>query len=419
MSENEKADYDLVSWLAMLCAGNRIGLLLRMACPKHGHPPNAFPAGSIEARKLGLLITILHYGFQVWSLYALVGLGLLYYSQKYNSPYRISSLLYPILGKKTEGHIGSFVDVLAIVAILFGVATTLGLGVQQINGGLNYLWKIPVSTEVQIVLILSITLVATWSVVSGVDKGIRILSLSTAGLCLLILAFVAFQLPVMENLKAILIAEKDYLINFIPLSLSLETVKNREWQQNWTTFYWSWWIAWSPFVGMFIARISKGRTLREYILGTMLAPAMFCSIWIVIFSTLAQKIADNDGGKLMGVIDSNFSEAFSFFLDALPFSEVTSTLTLILLVGFFVTSSDSGSLVVDMLAAKGNPHPPVWQRVFWSLLEGALAATLLLAGGLNALQAGSLLSTLPFGLVIIGTIFSLPISFLKDTKKVD
>ena len=167
---------------------------------------------------------------------------------------------------------------------------------------------------------------------------------------------------------------------------------------------------------MFIARISKGRTLREYILGTMLAPAIFCSIWITVFSNLAQSVASNDGGKLFAVIDSNFSEAFFIFLDALPYKHISSALTLVLLVGFFVTSSDSGSLVVDMLAAKGNPHPPVWQRVFWSLLEGCLAATLLLAGGLKALQAGSLLSTLPFGFVIIATLLTLPLTFIRESS---
>ena len=412
--------YSLVSWLAMLfTAGIGIGLLYYGMAEPLSHslqPPNNLEASSLAAHKFGVGITMLHYGVQVWALYSIVGLGLLFYHTQYDLPYRISSLLYPILGERVHGFLGSLVDIMSIVAILFGVATTLGLGVEQINGGLTYIWGIPMAAGIQICLITVITITATISVVTGLDKGIRLLSLATASLSLILLAFIAGQNAMDELVLSIFEGGAYYVTNFLSLSLSMETIANKDWQKNWTTFYWAWWIAWSPFVGMFIARISKGRSLRQYICGTMLIPALFCGIWIMVFSHTAASVAAADGGKLIESIRNNFSVSFFTFLQGLPLSKAASISTLMLLVGFFVTSSDSGSLVVHMLAAKGNPKPAAWQRVFWSLLEGALAATLLMAGGLKALQAGSMLSTVPFGFVIIGLLISLPMKFIKATR---
>ena len=413
-------EFSNTSWLAMLfTAGIGIGLLYYgVAEPLYhiANPPNGAPAHSKEAIELATSITLLHYGLHVWALYSLVGLGLIYYTSEYGLPTRISSLLYPIIGKRVSGPIGSLVDIIAIVAILFGVATTLGLGVQQINGGLEYLWGIPNDTFVQVGLIMSITLVATLSVVTGVDKGILLLSLGTMALSIALVVFVMAQSDLGNLLSDVARGGSQYVTNLIPLSLSQETLANTKWQQNWTTFYWAWWIAWAPFVGMFIARISRGRTLRQYIVGTMFAPAGFCGIWILVFAHQAMAVATSDGGALLTSVNTQFSVAFFQFLDGLPMSKVVSGMTLFLLIGFFVTSSDSGSLVVDMLASKGNPNPPVWQRVFWGLTEGFLAAILLLAGGLTALQAGSLVSTLPFGIIVLAVVVSLPIRLYKATK---
>ena len=415
------AEFSLASWFTMLfTAGMGIGLLYYgMAEPVlHSlNSPTGLDKASEAAIKQGFLISLLHLGIFPWSIYSMVGLGLLFLTQRYDLPQRISSLLYPILGNRINGPIGSLVDVLAIIAVLFGIATTLGVGIEQMSSGIHFLWDIPDTRLVQVTLIAIITLIATGSVVSGLGKGVKILSVATTILSLFLLVLVVSQNPLLDQAILQWDIHSSFIKEIIPLGLSLETKQNSEWQKNWTTFYWSWWIAWAPFVGMFIARISRGRTMREYVLGSVLVPAGFCSFWTISFGYAAHKLATKEEGRLYETIQNNFDNSFFEFITSLPLAEFTGPLTVLILVGFFVTSLDSGSLVVDIIASKGDLNPRLWKRVFWSLTEGALAATLLMAGGLKALQAGSLLSAIPFGIVMLALAVSLITTFIKITTR--
>lgn len=419
----EKPEFSFPAWMAMLfTAGIGIGLLYYgMAEPMLHNlksPSGATPY-SKEAYEQAFHMVFLHYGAHPWAVYSLVGLAVLYYTHKYDLSLRISSLLHPLLGERVNQWPGTLVDITAILAVLAGVSTTLGIGVQQINGGLHYLWDVDIDRSVQVALIIGITLLATFSVVSGLDKGILGLSLATAGTSVVLLFFVIWQNPFSDQVSHFWEVSRGFFVDYIPYALSLKTRDNPSWQQNWTTFYWAWWIAWAPFVGMFIARISGGRSLRQYIMGTLMIPSGFCCFWIASFGYAAFAAAGKGSNGLENTVVNEFSVSFFEFLSLLPFSEFTSALTVVLLIGFFVTSSDSGSLVVDIIAAKGNPHPPVWQRIFWSFMEGALAATLLLVGGLSALQAGSLLSALPFGVVVVVVAFTLVGNMIKDSARVE
>ncbi|MGM0403073.1 MAG: BCCT family transporter, partial [Thermodesulfobacteriota bacterium] len=292
--------------------------------------------------------------------------------------------------------------ILATVATLFGVATSLGLGVQQVNAGLDHLLGIGQSPTIQVFLIGGITMIATWSVVKGLDKGIRRLSeinITIAGLLALFVLLVGPTLFVMNGL----LENIGYYFQYLPkLSTWNETYEQSEWQHGWTIFYWSWWIAWSPFVGMFIARVSHGRTIRQFILGVLLVPTFITFLWITIFGNTALFIEMFGGGGISRVVQENIPVSLFVLLENFPLSAITSTLGIIVIITFFVTSSDSGSMVIDIITSGGNPDPPVLSRLFWAIMEGVVASVLLIGGGLVALQTATITTGLPFAAVILG-----------------
>lgn len=410
--DHAEPQYSFPTWFAMLfSAGYGIALLFfGVAEPvlHYSAPPSGAPE-TVAAARQAMQIAYFHWGFHIWGIYGLVGLALAYFAFRHGLPLSIRSALYPLIGERIYGPIGHAVDVFAILGTLFGLATTLGLSVTQINAGLNYLWPaVPVSTTVQVIAIAIITLGATASVVAGMDKGIKNLSVLNMTLAVTLMAFVFFAGPTIHILNAFMQNTGAYLSGIVERTFNLQAYTHSDWIGNWTLFIFGWTIAWAPFVGMFIARISRGRTLRQFVFGVLLVPTMFTFLWFSIFGDTALHLIMNEGLTSL-VTDVQTDKAVALFklFDQLPASFLISSITVLLIITFFVTSSDSGSLVVDSLASGGMAETPVWQRIFWAFLEGTIAAVLLLAGGLSALQTMTIASALPFSIIMIAAALGL------------
>ncbi len=405
-----RPEFSRTGWFAMLfSAGMGIGLLFYSVAEPMFHfisSPLAEP-GTTDAARRAMDVTFLHWGLHPWAIYTLVGLALAFFAFNKGLPLSIRSVFYPVLGEKIHGPIGNLVDILATVATLFGVATSLGLGVQQVNAGLDHLFGIGQSSTIQVLLIIGITALATWSVLAGLSAGIRRLSEINLVLAVVLCLFVLFVGPTLFILNAF--GENlGHYIQYLPeLSTWNETYETSTWQNSWTVFYWGWWIAWSPFVGMFIARVSYGRTIREFILGVLFVPTLITFAWLTIFGNSALQVEMVGGGGIARAVQENIPVALFVLLENFPLQKITSMLTVVVIITFFVTSSDSGSMVIDIITAGGNPDPPKLQRLFWALLEGAVAAALLTGGGLVALQTAAISTGLPFALVLLFMIYSL------------
>ena len=404
-------DFPYGSWLAMLfAAGMGIGLMFFAVAEPIMHftaPPEAEPR-SIAAQRESMLVTFFHWGIHAWAIYAVVGLALAYFGYRYNLPLTIRSGLYPLLKERINGPIGHAVDIFAICGTMFGLATSLGFGVLQINAGLNYLTGFPVSTTVQVGLIAVVTAIASVSVVTGLDRGVRRLSELNLMLALALMVFVLAVGPTALILQTFVQNIGLYLDKFLLKTFNIYAYEPKPWIDAWTLFYWAWWISWSPFVGMFIARISRGRTVREFAVAVLFIPAGFTFLWMTVFGNTAIFVDTTmAGGALAAAVSGDVSVALFQFFEYLPFSAVTSTIAVLLVAVFFVTSSDSGSLVIDTIAAGGDTGTPALQRLFWCVLEGVVAAVLLVAGGLAALQSATIASALPFTVIMLVLCWSL------------
>lgn len=415
-------DYSFLSWFAMLfSAGIGIGLLFYGIAEPVTHflaPPDADPR-TVEAAKEAMQITFFHWGVHGWAVYATVGLILAYFSFRHNLPLTIRSALYPLIGDRIHGPIGHVVDVFAVVGTLFGVAVSLGIGASQVNAGLNHLFDVPFGTTTQVILIALITACATVSVVLGLDAGIKKLSELNMILAVTLLLFVILLGPTALFLSSFVENIGLYLETVVTRSFRLDAYQDdHTWLGNWTLFYWGWWISWSPFVGIFIARISRGRTIREFILGVLLVPTAFTFIWMTAFGNSALALELNGSGAgLADMIENNLPLGIFAFLETLPFSGFVSFITIILVITFFVTSSDSGSLVIDTITSGGHLNPPVWQRIFWAITQGIVAAVLMVGGGLGALQSATVTSALPFTFVIMFACIGLLKGLRMETAK--
>jgi choline/glycine/proline betaine transport protein len=403
--DDAEPDFPYLSWLAMLfAAGMGIGLMYFAVAEPVQHyaaPPDVEP-GTFAAAREGMVITFIHWGVHAWAIYAVVGLSLAYFAHRKGLPLTLRSGLHPLLGRRINGPIGDAVDIFAICGTLFGIATSLGLGVAQINSGLNYLTGLPTGPWIQVGLIALVMAAATVSVLTGLDRGVRRLSELNLVIAVGLMLFVLIAGPTGFLLKAFVQNFGLYLDHFFERTFNLYAYEPRGWMADWTLFYWAWWIAWSPFVGMFIARISRGRTVREFAAGVLLVPTGFTFLWMTVFGNTA--IAIDMGvaaGAITQAVQTDLSTALFRFFEYLPGTAITSTLAVLLVAVFFVTSADSGSLVIDTIASGGADDTPRWQRVYWCSLEGLAAALLLLAGGLGALQAATLVAALPFAIIMI------------------
>lgn len=403
--DDAEPDFPYVSWLAMLfAAGMGIGLMyFAVAEPiQHYIAPPVGKGGTVAAAREAMAITFHHYGVHAWAVYCLVGLSLAYFSHRKGLPLTLRSGLHPLLGKRINGVTGDLIDIFAVCGTVFGVSTSLGFGVSQMSAGLAYNYGLPDTLAVQLVIIALVMGAATLSVLSGADKGIRRLSELNLTLAVLLMLFVLICGPTLFLLNALVQNFGHYLDRFFERTFTLYAYEPRAWLADWTLLYWAWWISWSPFVGMFIARISRGRTIREFVTGVLFVPSGFTFLWMTVFGNTAISIdMGAAGGAISHAVQENLSTALFHFLEYLPGSAFTATLAIALVAVFFITSADSGALVIDTLASGGEEDTPRWQRVYWCILLGLTAALLLLAGGLGALQTATLLAALPFCIIML------------------
>jgi choline/glycine/proline betaine transport protein len=404
----------------LLSAGMGIGLMFwSVGEPMFhfGSPSPMFGAvepESPEAAQAAMGVTYFHWGLHPWAIYAIVGLGLAFFAYNRGLPLTIRSVFYPLLGNRIYGFWGNLIDVLSVLATLVGLATSLGLGVQQINAGLNYLFGLELSTAAQVTLIVVITAFATFSVMAGLDNGVKRLSQANMILAAVFMMFLLLVGPTIYILGGFTQNLGFYLTVLPQLSLWTETFRETNWQGSWTVFYWAWWISWSPFVGMFIARISKGRTVREFILGVILIPTLLSFVWMSVFGGSALFLQSHGIADIITAVNDDVATAMFVMLHHFPVAEVLSLVAVVLVVVFFVTSSDSGSLVVDHLTSGGKLDSPVTQRVFWAVMEGVIASVLLIGGGLTTLQTASVSTGLPFALVLLVGVYSLYVGFSQE-----
>ena len=413
--EDSLPEFSFLSWVCMLfAAGVGIGMTFYGAAEPlsyytgvFGTPLNAAPE-SEEAYRLAFSATIFHWGLNAWSVYAIIGLSLAFFCYNWKLPLTIRSIFYPLLGKRIWGWQGDLIDIIAVLATLFGLTTSLGLGARQASSGLFYLFDLPNNLLTQSLVILFITSVVIFSVYRGLNKGVRVLSNINIGLALVLLSFVVIAGPTLSILTS-------YGENFIFYFQDIFRLSNwnrpedLQWYHDWTIFYWAWFISWSPFVGMFIARISKGRTIREFLSVVMIAPLIFCTIWFTSFGEVAIFQFQEGIGKLSEPV-GDISLVLFYMLDNLLLPLVSSVFSLFMLVLFFVTSSDSGSLVLNTITSGGKDDTPRIQRVMWAIIQGCVATVLLVAGGsyaLSAIQSGSISMALPFVFILIAATISL------------
>ncbi len=417
-------DYSYTAWFSMLfAAGMGIGLMFYGVSEPLSHFGSSFAGISTEngvrtdwaplgaaagdaeaAARLGMAATIYHWALHPWAIYAIMALGLALFSFNKGLPLTIRSVFYPVLGERVWGWPGHIIDIIAVLATLFGLATSLGLGASQAASGLHYLFGLPEGNTTQVMLVIGITAIAMMSVVAGLDAGVKRLSEINMILAILLLLFVIIVGPTL----AIVTGFFDNMLAYFQNLPALSNPVGREdanFTSGWTAFYWAWWISWSPFVGMFIARVSRGRSVREFMVSVLLVPSAACVLWMTVFGGTAIEQYVQDGYKTAA--ESALPLQLFSMLDALPLAQITSFIGIILVIVFFVTSSDSGSLVIDVISAGGKVDAPTPQRVFWCTFEGLVAIALILGGGLVALQAMAVSSGLPFTIVLLVATFSI------------
>ncbi|MCG9777825.1 BCCT family transporter [Photobacterium damselae] len=426
-------DYSYAGWLAMLfAAGMGIGLVFFGVSEPMSHFSSALGGVTVEngvrtdwaplmgaegnteaAAALGMAATIYHWALHPWSVYALLALGLAIFSFNKGLPLTMRSIFYPLFGERVWGWVGHIIDILAVVATVFGLATSLGYGASQAATGLNFLFGVPMTDTTQIVLIVIITALALISVVAGLDSGVKRLSEINMGLAALLLLFVIVVGPTLAIFTGFFDNIVSYLKNLPALSVPFAR-EDVNYSQGWTAFYWAWWISWSPFVGMFIARVSRGRSVREFIVCVILIPSTVCVLWMTAFGGTA--ISQYVTTGYQAVFDADLPLKLFAMLDIMPFATITSIIGIVLVVVFFITSADSGSLVIDTIAAGGKVDAPVPQRVFWCTFEGLVAIALLLGGGLAAAQAMAVTTGLPFTFVLLVATVSLIKGLMSEPR---
>lgn len=426
-------DFSYISWFAMLfAAGMGVGLMFYGVSEPLGHyasslggtslgedgmrsdwaPLGAAAGNQQAAMNLGMAATIFHWGLHPWAIYAVVALSLAIFSYNKGLPLTVRSIFYPLLGERIWGWPGHIIDILAVFATLFGLATSLGIGAQQAASGLNYLFDIPTGNTTLVLLIVGITAVALVSIIAGVDKGVKRLSEINMALAFLLLMFMVFVGPTLLIATGFVQNIGHYLME-LPFLSNPFGREDANFSQGWTAFYWAWWISWSPFVGMFIARVSRGRSVREFLVAVLLVPSTVSVFWMTAFGSTA---IDQLMNGFEGAKDAALSVQLFEVLGQLPLTQITSFIGIVLVIVFFITSSDSGSLVIDTITSGGKIDAPKPQRVFWGILEGAIAIALLVGGGLGALQAMAVSTGLPFTLVLLAGCYAIIRGLMSEPR---
>ncbi|MGM0986337.1 MAG: choline BCCT transporter BetT [Pseudomonadota bacterium] len=427
--DHARPEFSLLSWASMLfAAGIGIDLLFFCVAEPLAHylaPPDLDPE-SAAAMRAAVPQTFLHWGLTGWGMYVLMGMALAYFSYRHRLPLAIRSALYPLLGQRIHGPIGHAVDITAVISTVFGIATSLGIGVMQLNYGLTYMFDVPESLSVQVVLIALVVVLATISVVSGVEKGIRRLSEFNMLLAAALLLFVLFQGDTLRLLDALVLNAGDYLGGFVGASFDTYAFAGEEaqqWKGWWTIFFWGWWIAWTPFVGLFLARISRGRTIREFVIGALLIPLGFMMAWMSIFGNSGIELVAHQGLAELGEQALNTPQTTIYtLLEQYPAIGLTASVVTVLGIVFFITSADSGALVLanfTSILSDVNHDAPIRLRIFWSVVIGLITIALLMAGGLNALQSAVVITALPFSLVIFAIMAGMTRALRLESSKAD
>jgi choline/glycine/proline betaine transport protein len=419
--DHAEPDYGFLSWFSMLfAAGVGVGLLFYGVAEPVLHflsPPVG--EGGTEAAAAGAMqLTYLHWGFNAWATYAAVAMVLAYFSYRHNLPLTLRSAFYPLIGDRIYGPMGASVDVFAVICTTCGISVSLGLGVLQINTGLNYLFGVAIDAWVQVLLIFATMAVATVSVILGLDSGIKRLSEINTVLAVSLLLLILFAGPTALLLSGTLQNFGGYIASVVPRTFDLYVYAPTNWLGDWTIFYWGWWISWTPFVGIFVARISRGRTIREFLIGVTVVPTLFVCLWLGVLGGSGIELILNQGVTELGdaIIDNPAVGLFRF-LEFLPATELLSMICLGMIVIFFVTSADSGAMVLNMLSARGRDDTPALQRSIWTLVIAITASVLLLGGGLQALQAATIASALPFAIALLGAFWGFAKSIRVDGAK--
>lgn len=412
-ADSDRPQYPFFTWIGMLfSAGFGVGLVFWGVAEPMSHfitPPYADTTElTVEGARLAMAYSFFHWGVSQWSVFAIVGLIIAYFQFRRNTDGRISTSLSPLIKDRPyKQPLNQTIDIFAVIATVMGVATSLGLGVLQINGGLNSVFGLPNTALVQVLIIVVLTALFLTSTTTGLDRGIKWLSNINLGTALVLMVFVFFAGPTIFILETFTLGLGDYLQNFIRYSLRLQPYQQGTWVRDWTIFYWAWAIAWSPFVGAFVARVSRGRTIREFIVGVLVVPPFIALMWIAVFGGTALHLDLFEGTSIAQAVDADVTSALFVTFAELPFSFILSVLSILLILTFLITSADSATYIISSMTTNGSLNPPLSVRIVWGVLLGGIAAVLLIASGLEGLQTASLISALPFTIILILMVYTL------------
>jgi glycine betaine transporter len=410
-ADEDRPEYSNITWFGMLfSAGMGIGLVFWGVAEPISHyinPPLGIEPSTPEAARAALRYSFFHWGLHPWAVYTIIGLTIAYFNFRKGYKGLISATFYPLLGEKVNGPIGKAIDILAIIATAFGVATSLGLGALQINGGLSYVFGISKTTLSQVVIIGIVTVLYMISASTGLDKGIKILSNTNIIIAIALLVFVLFAGPTSFIFDTLTLTLGGYLQNLVQMSLRLTPFTQGTWVGSWTLFYWAWWIAWAPFVGMFIARVSKGRTIKEFVLGVLIIPSIFSFAWFSVFGGTALNLQIFKGAGIAEAVQNDVTSALFITLEKLPLGTIISLIATLLIITFFITSADSATFVLGIFSTDGDLNPSNKVKFVWGILQSSIAIVLLLSGGLQGLQTTSIITALPFAVIMVFMCFSI------------
>ena len=419
-ADNDVPEYSDRSWFAMLfSAGMGIGLVFWGVAEPLSHymnPPQGAAPQTTEAARLAIRYSFFHWGLHAWAIYTVIGLAIAYFTFRKKRSGLISNVFYPLIGEKVNGPLGKSIDILAIIATVFGVATSLGLGTLQINGGLYQLIGLPISFSTQLTIIGVVTVLYLISATTGLDRGIRLLSNTNIAIAAVLLIFVLFAGPTSFIFDVFTTTIGSYLQNLVQMSLTLTPFSQGSWIKSWTLFYWAWWIAWAPFVGMFIARVSRGRTIKQFVLGVLLVPSLLSFLWFAVFGGTALNLELFHNGKIAEAAQTDVTSALFNTLQQLPIGSILTVIATLLIITFFITSADSATFVLGMLSSKGVQNPSNKVKLTWGILQSSIAAVLLVSGGLKGVQTASIIAAAPFSVIMVMMCYSLYLALQKESK---